>query len=227
MTAPRHRHEMDAPSRLEKSRPRRPRPPRTGAGQPGQQRDQVLAARWHDRRRACASDRTAGRVQRARSGRGHPGTQLDAVFGLFYQAEDPVSRRTGGMGLGLYISKEIISSPRRPHLGRERAGRRQHLLRAAAAKAGRCRRPSSSVTTLDLARAPGDRRGRRTGRACRPRTCRSRACSVPGGQAFGDQDAVVVFDAFAGRPARGRPQVVGGLGVALRDDERACCRAGG
>ena len=35
--------------------------------------------------------------------------QLDAVFGLFYQAEDPVSRRTGGMGLGLYISKEIIS----------------------------------------------------------------------------------------------------------------------
>jgi signal transduction histidine kinase len=35
--------------------------------------------------------------------------QLDAVFGLFYQAEDPVSRRTGGMGLGLYISKEIIA----------------------------------------------------------------------------------------------------------------------
>jgi signal transduction histidine kinase len=35
-------------------------------------------------------------------------SQLDAVFGLFYQAEDPVSRRTGGMGLGLYISKEII-----------------------------------------------------------------------------------------------------------------------
>jgi signal transduction histidine kinase len=35
--------------------------------------------------------------------------QLDAVFGLFYQAEDPVSRRTGGMGLGLYISKDIIT----------------------------------------------------------------------------------------------------------------------
>jgi two-component system sensor histidine kinase VicK len=34
---------------------------------------------------------------------------LEAIFGLFYQAEDPVSRRTGGMGLGLYISKEIIS----------------------------------------------------------------------------------------------------------------------
>jgi signal transduction histidine kinase len=41
-------------------------------------------------------------------GVGIPAHQLEAVFGLFYQAEDPVSRRTGGMGLGLYISKEII-----------------------------------------------------------------------------------------------------------------------
>jgi signal transduction histidine kinase len=43
------------------------------------------------------------------SGVGIPTNQLDAIFGLFYQAEDPVSRRTGGMGLGLYISKEIIT----------------------------------------------------------------------------------------------------------------------
>jgi signal transduction histidine kinase len=43
------------------------------------------------------------------SGVGIPTNQLDAIFGLFYQAEDPVSRRTGGMGLGLYISKQIIS----------------------------------------------------------------------------------------------------------------------
>jgi two-component system, sensor histidine kinase and response regulator len=43
------------------------------------------------------------------SGVGIPLNQLDAVFGLFYQAEDPVSRRTGGMGLGLYISKEIVT----------------------------------------------------------------------------------------------------------------------
>jgi signal transduction histidine kinase len=43
------------------------------------------------------------------SGVGIPAGQLDAIFGLFYQAEDPVSRRTGGMGLGLYISKEIIT----------------------------------------------------------------------------------------------------------------------
>jgi two-component system, sensor histidine kinase and response regulator len=43
------------------------------------------------------------------SGVGIPANQLRAIFGLFYQAEDPVSRRTGGMGLGLYISKEIIT----------------------------------------------------------------------------------------------------------------------
>jgi signal transduction histidine kinase len=41
-------------------------------------------------------------------GVGIPVDKLDQVFGLFYQAEDPVSRRTGGMGLGLYISREII-----------------------------------------------------------------------------------------------------------------------
>jgi signal transduction histidine kinase len=43
------------------------------------------------------------------SGVGISPNQLDAIFGLFYQAEDPVSRRTGGMGLGLYISKEIVT----------------------------------------------------------------------------------------------------------------------
>jgi two-component system sensor histidine kinase/response regulator len=42
-------------------------------------------------------------------GVGIPPHQLEAVFGLFYQAEDPVSRRTGGMGLGLYISKDIVT----------------------------------------------------------------------------------------------------------------------
>jgi signal transduction histidine kinase len=42
-------------------------------------------------------------------GVGIPRGQLDAIFGLFYQAEDPVSRRTGGMGLGLFISKEIVT----------------------------------------------------------------------------------------------------------------------
>jgi signal transduction histidine kinase len=43
------------------------------------------------------------------AGVGIPPAQLEAIFGLFYQAEDPISRKTGGMGLGLYISKEIVT----------------------------------------------------------------------------------------------------------------------
>jgi signal transduction histidine kinase len=43
------------------------------------------------------------------TGVGIPAGQLDAIFGLFYQAEDPVSRKTGGMGLGLFISREIVT----------------------------------------------------------------------------------------------------------------------
>jgi signal transduction histidine kinase len=42
-------------------------------------------------------------------GIGIPPAKLEEIFGLFYQAEDPVSRRTGGMGLGLYICREIVS----------------------------------------------------------------------------------------------------------------------
>ena len=55
---------------------------------------------------ACADDSIVLSVQD--SGVGIPPGQLDAIFGLFYQAEDPVSRKTGGMGLGLYISREIV-----------------------------------------------------------------------------------------------------------------------
>jgi len=43
------------------------------------------------------------------SGVGIEPGQLDAIFGLFYQAEDPVSRKSGGMGLGLFISREIVT----------------------------------------------------------------------------------------------------------------------
>jgi signal transduction histidine kinase len=42
-------------------------------------------------------------------GVGIPEDQLEVIFGLFYQAEDPVSRRSGGMGLGLFIAREIVS----------------------------------------------------------------------------------------------------------------------
>ncbi len=42
-------------------------------------------------------------------GVGIPRSELDAVFGLFYQSPEPSRRKGGGMGLGLYISKEIVT----------------------------------------------------------------------------------------------------------------------
>jgi signal transduction histidine kinase len=42
-------------------------------------------------------------------GAGIPPGQLEAVFGLFYRAPDSGGSKVGGMGLGLYISKEIVT----------------------------------------------------------------------------------------------------------------------
>jgi signal transduction histidine kinase len=42
------------------------------------------------------------------TGIGIPPEELDAVFGLFYRSPDRRARDVGGMGLGLYISKEIV-----------------------------------------------------------------------------------------------------------------------
>ncbi|HET8567851.1 MAG TPA: ATP-binding protein [Candidatus Limnocylindria bacterium] len=42
------------------------------------------------------------------SGIGIPEPELDKVFGLFYRSPDRRARDVGGMGLGLYISKEIV-----------------------------------------------------------------------------------------------------------------------
>lgn len=42
------------------------------------------------------------------SGIGIPPEELEAVFGLFYRSPDRRARDVGGMGLGLYISKEIV-----------------------------------------------------------------------------------------------------------------------
>jgi signal transduction histidine kinase len=41
-------------------------------------------------------------------GLGIPRDDLEKIFGLFYRSEDRASRDIGGMGLGLYISKEIV-----------------------------------------------------------------------------------------------------------------------
>jgi signal transduction histidine kinase len=100
-------------------------------------------------------------------GVGIPANQLDAIFGLFYQAEDPVSRKTGGMGLGLYISREIVTR----HGGRiwaesgsERGSRFNVALpRAAMARAGggrpreeeKSRGGKTSVERKRLASHPG------------------------------------------------------------------------
>ena len=42
-------------------------------------------------------------------GVGIPESQLDSVFSLFYQARDSSRQKPSGMGLGLYISKEIVA----------------------------------------------------------------------------------------------------------------------
>jgi len=42
------------------------------------------------------------------TGIGIPPEELEAVFGLFYRSPDRRARDVGGMGLGLYISKEIV-----------------------------------------------------------------------------------------------------------------------
>jgi len=41
-------------------------------------------------------------------GIGIPEKELDAIFGLFYRSPDRAARDAAGMGLGLYISREIV-----------------------------------------------------------------------------------------------------------------------
>jgi signal transduction histidine kinase len=49
------------------------------------------------------------RVSVSDRGIGIPQKELDAIFGLFYRSPDRAARDAAGMGLGLYISKEIVS----------------------------------------------------------------------------------------------------------------------
>jgi signal transduction histidine kinase len=48
------------------------------------------------------------RVSVTDEGIGIPSEELDAIFGLFYRSPDRAARDAAGMGLGLYISKEIV-----------------------------------------------------------------------------------------------------------------------
>lgn len=54
----------------------------------------------------CAGDQAVVRVQDR--GLGVPPTEHEAVFELFYRSPDARTRQAGGMGLGLYISREIV-----------------------------------------------------------------------------------------------------------------------
>ena len=55
-------------------------------------------------------ERVEGGVQLAVADRGIgiPANELEAIFGLFYRSPDRAARDAAGMGLGLYISKEIV-----------------------------------------------------------------------------------------------------------------------
>jgi signal transduction histidine kinase len=48
------------------------------------------------------------RVSVTDEGIGIPEKELEAIFGLFYRSPDRAARDAAGMGLGLYISKEIV-----------------------------------------------------------------------------------------------------------------------
>src|SRR5205814_1076975 len=48
------------------------------------------------------------RVSVTDEGIGIPEKELDSIFGLFYRSPDRAARDAAGMGLGLYISREIV-----------------------------------------------------------------------------------------------------------------------
>jgi signal transduction histidine kinase len=53
-------------------------------------------------------DEAGVRISVTDQGIGIPEKELDAIFGLFYRSPDRAARDAAGMGLGLYISKEIV-----------------------------------------------------------------------------------------------------------------------
>ena len=50
------------------------------------------------------------------------------IFERMYQDPNSIDNSRKGLGLGLFIAKELVTLQRRPDLGRQRTGPRQHLL---------------------------------------------------------------------------------------------------
>jgi len=91
------------------------------------------------------------RVSVTDEGIGIPEEELDAIFGLFYRSPDRAARDAAGMGLGLYISKEIVVR----HGGRiwaERAGAKGSRLNVTIP------RVPVGATKADIAQPSGARR---------------------------------------------------------------------
>jgi signal transduction histidine kinase len=57
---------------------------------------------------AVAASATSATISVRDSGVGIPPSELESIFGLFYRAQEGDARHVGGMGLGLYISREIV-----------------------------------------------------------------------------------------------------------------------
>jgi signal transduction histidine kinase len=55
------------------------------------------------------TDGATARVSVRDWGVGVPQSELESIFGLFYRVQEGEARHVGGMGLGLYISREIVT----------------------------------------------------------------------------------------------------------------------
>ena len=143
-------------------------------------------------------------------------SSVDSIFAEFRQVDATITREFGGTGLGLSITQEVRRDARRPHLGRERAGRGLDLLLPVPLRVGergrmseqddplrrgqrvqpQDRAPAARPHDLSAARG-GRRRGRRRARR------RRAAGPDPDGRAAA-QDVGARGDTHAARRSRAR-----------------------